>query len=109
MLRGRDRSAEQLTGSAASPGSTLGDSGSFCEQAWRSAARGAGESDRAYEFRTGVKVRQDGKRRRQAAPAPEATSTTAHGAASAARPVVRQRPAACGKLAARGKPAARGE
>lgn len=71
ILRGRDSSIHRVAGSAAAARSTLGDSGSFCEEEWRSAGRGAGESDRAFEHRTGIKVNRDAKQKSQTTPSRE--------------------------------------
>jgi len=73
-LKSRAENAKQLAGGLAPP--TLSDSGSFCEKSWRAMGRGASESDRAYEYRTGVKVNRDGKRKRQATPTPEVSSSS---------------------------------
>merc|ERR1712176_1484790 len=47
--------------------STMTDSSSFSEEKWRQMKRGAGESARAFEFRTGAKV--DGEERVRKRPA----------------------------------------
>lgn len=59
LLRSREKTSAQSAGHKAH--TTLTDSKEFSEDGWRSMGRGAGESGRAFEFRTGIREGTDRK------------------------------------------------
>lgn len=71
----RDRTENRMKSAAGSGvAQTLTDSKAFSEEGWRAMGRGAGESARAFEFRTGIREELDQRIRKRPAAAVQAAA-----------------------------------
>jgi len=98
-LRGRKENVSKSACDVAA-GQTLTDSKDFSESGWRAMGRGAGESDRAYEFRTGIRGQTERKMLKRpacsaaATDGPIASGDTKETQRDQCAPSVKKRPAA---------------